>query len=116
MLAGGKGAVMVTKDGYPAGIVTNIDLMDWLAKNVDLPEDLDARDFMQTKIAVVTPNDDVEGCLALMNERGVKFLPVVDEGKLVGIVTMEECVEQISELRRVEVRLLTDYITSRYPA
>jgi signal-transduction protein with cAMP-binding, CBS, and nucleotidyltransferase domain len=50
-----------------------------------------------------------------MTAKRIRHLPVVDKGKLGGVVSIGDLVKQISQDREVEVRYLTDYITGKYP-
>jgi IMP dehydrogenase len=54
--------------------------------------------------------------MAVMTERRIRHLPVVDGGALVGLVSIGDLVKQMANDREVEIRYLTEYITGKYPA
>ncbi len=53
------------------------------------------RDIMTTKISCVRPDQSVDECMALMTVRTVRHLPVLEDGKLVGIVSIGDMVNSI---------------------
>ena len=55
-------------------------------------------------------------CLVLLIASLACHLPVLDKGKLVGIVSIGDLVKFLSMEREIEIRYLTDYIAGRYPA
>jgi signal-transduction protein with cAMP-binding, CBS, and nucleotidyltransferase domain len=71
---------------------------------------------MTSKLICVDPNHPVEDCMALMTQQRIRHLPVLDKGKLVGIVSIGDLVKFLSMKREIEIRYLTDYIAGRYPA
>jgi CBS domain-containing protein len=66
-------------------------------------------------VTVVHPETSVEEAMAIMTDRRFRHLPVVDSGKLVGLVSIGDLVKQISQDRKFEIQYLTDYITGKYP-
>jgi CBS domain-containing protein len=59
---------------------------------------------------VVTPQATVDQCIALMTDRRIRHLPVVDNGDVVGIVSIGDIVKYKSNQQSVEVRYLHEYI------
>ncbi|HET9247565.1 MAG TPA: CBS domain-containing protein, partial [Xanthobacteraceae bacterium] len=58
----------------------------------------------------VKPDDRLEGCMALMAERGFRHLPVLDAGKVVGVISIGDVVKNIIRDLELNVGDLTDYI------
>ena len=88
-------AVLVIDDGELAGIVTLGDC----AIKVLLPG-LDAKQtpvgqVMTGNPVTVKPDDPLDGCMAMMAERGYRHLPVLDAGKVVGVISIGEIVKNI---------------------
>ena len=83
---------------YPAGIVTDRDLViELIAKEVDI-NSVTLGDVMYRDIILGKENDDVNETIKIMRQRGIRRLPVVDDrGVLVGIVTMDDLIDLISE-------------------
>src|SRR5437763_967914 len=97
-------SVLVIDDDVLVGIVTQGDC----AIKVLLPG-LDAKQtpvgqVMTSNPVTVTPDDRLEGCMALMAERGFRHLPVLDAGKVVGVVHRRSCSWRCS--RRLATRIV----------
>jgi len=91
------GSVIVVDDGKPrraVGIVTDRDIvMEAVAAGID-PATLTVGEIMGSGLVVARENDDALHSLKIMRRRGVRRLPVVDEGgALCGIVTLDDLLE-----------------------
>lgn len=73
-------------------------------------------EVMTSNVICVHPSYTVGECMATMTDKKLRHLPVVDEGKLVGIISIGDCVKKISREAQAQVRFLTDYVTGKYPA
>jgi CBS domain-containing protein len=103
-------SVLVIDDDVLVGIVTQGDC----AIKVLLPG-LDAKEtpvgqVMTSNPVTVKPDDRLEGCMALMAERGFRHLPVLDAGKVVGVISIGDVVKDIIRDLEHNVGDLTDYI------
>ncbi|MGH8872392.1 MAG: CBS domain-containing protein [Acidimicrobiia bacterium] len=83
------GDVLVTRpDGSVCGIVTDRDLaLNVLAEGSD-PGSMTVRDVCNHRIESVASGDSVDRAVEMMRERAIRRLPVIDEGELVGIVSL----------------------------
>ncbi|MFE7800973.1 CBS domain-containing protein [Nocardia sp. NPDC057440] len=109
------GAVVVSPDGIRiAGIVSERDVVRSLhARGADL---LDTRvsEIMTADVRTCAPDDLVDGLRSTMTEHRIRHLPVVHDGKLIGIVSIGDVVKSaISELA-TEREHLVDYLQGRY--
>jgi len=86
MLAPDIGSVVVVEDGAPVGLFTERDLTRRILSEDDLL-DRPVADVMAASLVTVELGTEVVDAFALMNERGIRRLPVVADGRLVGIVT-----------------------------
>jgi CBS domain-containing protein len=82
-------SVIVKADGGPAGIVTERDLVNVVADGLD-PKNVRVGDRMTTQLATVEPRTDIAEAATLMAERGIRHLPVVEKGKLAGIISIRD--------------------------
>ena len=80
------GSVVVEDDGKPIGVFTERDLTRRILDQADLLGQ-PVGEVMATPIVSVEPGQQIVEAFELMNERHVRRLPVVDEGRLAGIVT-----------------------------
>jgi CBS domain-containing protein len=84
----GIGAVLVVTDGRLEGLVTDRDIaVRVLAENRD-PMTTPVGDIRSAELAVLGPDDDVEQAGRLIRERAVRRIPVVQDGKPVGMVSI----------------------------
>jgi signal-transduction protein with cAMP-binding, CBS, and nucleotidyltransferase domain len=115
MFEAGVGCVIVTKNDKPIGLFTEHDFAGWFARRRGFVAEAPIGDFMASDVVCVEPWNTVQDCMSVMAEEQVFHVPVIEEGRLVGVVSLTDCVEQLAEERKVEIRHLTNYITSRYP-
>jgi CBS domain-containing protein len=104
------GAVPVLDGGKLVGIFTERDLMT----RVVVPG-LDAsktpvRDVMTKEIAVAAPDDRYSDCIARMKKVHCRHLPVVEEGRLLGTISLRDLLQEDIKERKAEIRLLTEYV------
>jgi CBS domain-containing protein len=71
-------------------------------------------DIMSKDLYVVKTETTVDECISLMTEKRVRHLPVLEKGKLVGLVSIGDVVKAIIKEQRIEIRYLNDYIMGKY--
>jgi CBS domain-containing protein len=89
MIAHGVGSLAVLEDGELAGIVTERDLAQAVADQVD-PATTPVADYLSAEPASTTPDQDAEEAARRMLDLGVRHLPVVDGGKVVGMLSVRD--------------------------
>lgn len=105
------GALVVTDDNAIVGIVTERDyarkivLMDRSSKTTAV------RDIMSTHVRFVQPEQTTYDCMALMTERRMRHLPVLEGGKLIGMVSIGDLVKEIIAEQKFTIEQLEHYIT-----
>ncbi len=104
-------AVVSDGDGAVTGIVSERDVVGALREHAALAE-VTVGQIMSTDVLTCTPADDIESLARTMTERRVRHMPVVTDGRLVGIVSIGDIVKQrLDELAAERDRLL-DYVQS----
>jgi CBS domain-containing protein len=73
------------------------------------------REIMGTPVITVPPQQPVSDCLRLMTEHRVRHLPVLENGKLVGIVSIGDLVNWVISAQSATIDNLEGYISGRYP-
>jgi len=68
--------------------------------------------IMSSPVLTVGPEDSVQHCMKLMTEHRIRHLPVLDEGVLVGMVSIGDCVRAVIEAQQHEIDELKRYISS----
>ena len=112
MVGANIGSLLVTDGGEVTGIVTERDFLRRVAQEGPADEEVTVRDIMSSPLVVVSPQTDIDECMAVMTDRRIRHLPVVDNGDVVGIVSIGDVVKFKSKQQSFEIRYLTDYITS----
>jgi CBS domain-containing protein len=112
MVEANIGSLLVTKDGDVAGIVTERDYLRRVAKDGPTGDEVTVGEIMSSPLIVVNPETPIDECMALMTDRRIRHVPVVEDGDVVGIVSIGDVVKFKSKQQSFEIRYLTDYITS----
>ena len=94
------GSAVVVRDQRPVGIVTAEDIVGVVAKGKD-PRRLRVNKLPRKVFVTVTPDVDLVKTARLMVAKGVKRLPVVSEGRLVGIITDKEMLLTAPEMMEI---------------
>jgi CBS domain-containing protein len=108
------GALVVSADGQTIdGIVSERDVVRTLsARGESVLQEL-VSSIMSSTVHTCTPDDDTESLMRIMTERRIRHVPVVDGGRLSGIVSIGDVVkDRIEELEKNKTELI-EYITAR---
>ena len=111
MVAMNVGSLLVTVEGEVTGIVTERDYLRRVTLE-DRTEEAPVREIMSAPLVVATPETTIDECMALMTDRRIRHVPVVDEGNVVGLVSIGDLVKFKSKLQTFEIQFLNDYITA----
>jgi CBS domain-containing protein len=102
------GSLVILHAGAPVGILTEGDISRFVAKGLD--PDSNPVSVARKKLVTVTPGERIEVAAKTMADAGVKKLPVIDDGKLVGILTQTDIVNSSFAL----VTSLKEMVQARY--
>ena len=92
----GVGAVIVLENSIPIGIVTDRDFAVKIAAH-SYPLDTPVRRIMSSPLISIDPNSNLWMASDLMSTRNVRKLPVIDDDKVVGIITSSDLVKHIAD-------------------
>ncbi len=110
MAAKDVGSLVVIEDGKPVGIFTE----RHYARKVFLkgrPSPTTAiREIMSTHIVCASPEQTIEECMAVMTDKRIRHLPVLDHGKLIGIVSIGDLVKSRIADQEFIIEQLAHYI------
>jgi len=70
-----------------------------------------ARDIMTTPVMYVRPDQTNEECMALMTEKRIRHLPVLDQDRLLGVISIGDVVKAVISEREFTIKQLENYIT-----
>lgn len=86
------GSLLFTSGNKIKGIVTERDLIKNFSKHEKISQ------IMSTKVTTVAPDENLDRAVEIMREKKIKRLPVIDNGKLVGIVTLTDVMANFEAL------------------
>lgn len=105
------GGLLVLDGGLIIGIVTERDYARKLVPMERSPSDTPVRDIMSSPVMYVRPQHTSAECMALMTENRLRHLPVVDDGKLVGLVSIGDLVKDVISEQQFIIEQLEHYIS-----
>ena len=108
------GAVLVQKDKTIAGIFTERDYLQKIALKSLSSQTTKLGDVMTSPVISAEPGDSVEQCMETMTTCHCRHLPVVENGTLLGIVSIGDLVKKMLDEKQNEVEKLSEYITGTY--
>lgn len=107
------GALVVSADGATVdGIVSERDIIREIARHGADVLDWPVSRIMIDDVVTVTGKDEVADVLAIMTARRFRHLPVVEEGRLAGLVSIGDAVKHRIEEAEFEARTMRDYIVA----
>ena len=106
------GSLLVTEAGEITGIVTERDYLRRVTLEGREERETPVREIMSSPLIVVTPDTTIDECMALMTDRRIRHLPVVEDGTVVGVVSIGDLVKFQSRQQTFEIQYLTQYITT----
>ena len=107
------GSLLVVENDKPIGIFTERQY----ARNVVLKGRASPttriREVMETKLLYARPDQSVEECMAVMTDKRIRHLPVIDQGKLIGIVSIGDLVKTIISNQKFLIDQLVHFIQAK---
>lgn len=104
------GAVVVVEGDAPVGIFTERDYARSVFLKHRSSPTTAVRDVMSSALIFAQPEQTVDECMAIMTEKRFRHLPVLQEGKLVGIVSIGDLVKTIIDQQEFTIQQLRGYI------
>ena len=106
-------ALLVTERGRPAGIFTERDVLRcYLGAGGRLFAEIPLREVMTTNLVVAELDDDLADIMAVMTDRNIRHLPVVEKGALIGMLSVRDVIQSQVQKLTSEIHYLKDYIAS----
>jgi CBS domain-containing protein len=91
----GIGAVVVKEDGKLVGVMSERDYARKVILKGKASRDISVREIMTERVVTVYPDTLCTECMALMTEKRVRHLPVVETGKLVGLISIGDVIKAV---------------------
>ncbi|MFL5926608.1 MAG: CBS domain-containing protein [Gaiellaceae bacterium] len=113
MVDANVGSLLVTVNGRIEGIVTERDYLRRVTLEGRTDHDTPVSEIMSSPLIIVTPQTSVDECMAIMTDRRIRHMPVVEGGEVMGLVSIGDIVKFQSKQQSFKIQYLTDYITAR---
>jgi CBS domain-containing protein len=105
------GALIVTKDGVLAGMFSERDFARKTASKGRSAYDSVVRDLMTSIVFTVGPTQSIDECMAVMTTKRIRHLPVLENQKLIGVVSIGDVVKAVISEKEQLIAQLESYIT-----
>jgi CBS domain-containing protein len=109
------GALMVVSEGNLVGVVSERDYARKVILQGKSSKQTQVKEIMTSPAIVVTPEKTVEESMRIMTEKHIRHLPVVEDGKILGVVSIGDLVKWMISAQQQTISQLHNYITSQYP-
>lgn len=107
------GALLVMEGEAIVGLVTERDYARKIVLMARSSKETPVRDIMTSAVMCVRPERTSEECMALMTEHRVRHLPVMDNGKLIGLISIGDLVKDVISEQKFIIRQLEQYIAGK---
>ena len=104
------GAIMVMDAGRLVGIVSERDYTRKIALQGKSSKDTRVADIMTKNVLVVSPSTRTRDCMALMSEKKIRHLPVIESGTVLGMISIRDIMDDIIADHEYTINQLESYI------
>lgn len=105
------GALVVLDEAEVAGILSERDYARKVILHGKSSRELKAREIMSATVYFVSPDQNIEDCMALFTNKRVRHLPVLQNNHLIGIISIGDVVKAIIAEQEYTIKHLENYIT-----
>ena len=105
------GALLVMEGEEVAGIITERDYARKIVLMSRSSKQTPVREIMTSAVMYVRPDQTSEECMVLMTENRLRHLPVIDKGRLLGIISIGDLVKDIIAEQKFTIEQLEHYIS-----
>jgi predicted transcriptional regulator len=108
--------VVVDKYDEIMGIVAPVDVLEAVHKDPVNISTMTVREVMSGDVIVAGPDESVEALMAIMTENRIRHIPIINQGRLAGLISIGDVVKAQLTVHEVQISYLKDYIEGKYPA
>lgn len=104
------GTALVMENDQLVGIISERDFIRKIYLQGKCKEPVTVGEIMSTELTVASPDEQLENCMNAMTEKRIRHLPVAEEGKVVGVISIGDIVKFMAEQKEFEIKNLQSYI------
>ena len=104
------GSVVIMDNEKYMGIVTERDYSRKVILKGKNSTETKVSEIMSTDLPSVQPSDTIEHCMELMSSKNIRYMPVIENNKLAGIISMSDVVKQTILMQKETINHLQNYI------
>lgn len=105
------GAILVMDDTILKGILSERDYARKIVLKDKSSKETFVHEIMESNVFTVKLSDNLEDCMELMSEKRIRHLPVLEEGIVVGVISISDVVKAIMEIQKDTINHLNSYIS-----
>lgn len=105
------GVVLIIEDAVLKGILSERDYARKVVLKNKASKETFVHEIMDKELITITPADKIDDCMELMSTKKIRHLPVIDNQKVVGIISMGDVVKAIIEIQKTTIEHLDSYIS-----
>lgn len=110
------GSLVVLDNGRPAGIFTERDVLRRVVGDGLDPKVMRVADVMTTNLITISPETTIEQTMILFAEKRCRHLPVLSNGRLIGLISIGDISRWMADTHRAEAEYLKSYISGGFSA
>ncbi len=107
------GALLVTDKDILVGIISERDFVRSIATGNQCDLKSATSNYMTREVVIVTPEYSIEQCMQLMTQKRIRHLPVVENSKIIGVISIGDVVREIISSRESTISQLENFIEGR---
>ncbi len=106
------GALLVVENSEVVGIFSERDYARKIILQGKSSRDTEVQEIMTSEVLCISPDQSITKCMALMTDKRIRHIPVLDDGRLVGVISIGDVVKAIITEQQIIINHLEDYIYS----
>ena len=105
------GALVVMEGDELSGIISERDYARKIVLKGKVSRETLVKDIMTQHVITVSPEDNIDKCMELMSEKHIRHLPIIDGGKVIGMISIGDVVNAVIASQKETIEQLKNYIT-----